>query len=167
MKRFSLLIILTLLIFTLASCDKNETVPPYNEDNYTDLHPEVSSAVSDNSADSVAVLTDGVTCEYNTFYEFTAETDSQYTFTIVKDSSKAVDNLEWYIYILDERFENGMRYLYESNNPDLTATYETPATATVGVGQYVYCFCSYNAYTETSDIEAGAHLEITAGGVDQ
>ncbi len=167
MKFFSLIIILVLLVAALASCDKSKPTSPYSEDNYNALYPQSSYENTESNVGSVTPLSDGQHCEYDTFYEFVANESSEYTFTIVEDSVNSVDKLKWYVYILDDQFKNGMRYLYESNNPDITVTPEEPAYASVKAGQYVYVFCSYNTYTATSGVEAGAHLEISVGGAVQ
>ncbi|GEM_PF-4679894 len=165
MKKLTLLILSVLLVLTLSACEDKIQPDPYTENNYADLYPNSSAYTDQNSSNSVALLSDGLQCDYNRFYEYFADTDSNYTFSVVKTSSKVVDGLKWHIYILDERFSYGLRYLYESNNPDLIVTTEQSASIAVKAGQYVYCFCSYNEYTATKDVEAGAYLLIKRGAV--
>ena len=166
MKQVLIIITALCLALSLAACSENGQTSTYREDNYTDLRPQIDVTASDTSSNAAPVLADGTRCEYNTFYEFVAEKDADYSFVIIKDSDSALENLKWYIYVLDERFENGMRYLYESDNPDYTVTAEMPAIASVKAGQYIYCFCSQNAYNVSSGAEIDAHLEITEGRVE-
>ncbi len=166
MKRFLIIITALCVIFTLVSCGQNSTTSTYREDSYTDLRPQIDETLSDTSSNAASVISDGIKCEYNTFYEFVADKNTDYSFVISEEGGSVPDNLKWYIYVLDERFENGMRYLYESNNPDYTVTLEMPAIATVKSGQYVYCFCSQNAYNASSDAEIDVYLEIKEGRVE-
>ncbi len=166
MKQVLIIITALCLALSLAACSENGQTSTYREDNYTDLRPQIDVTASNTSSNAVSALADGTRCEYNTFYEFVAEKDADYSFVLAKDSDGAPENLKWYIYVLDERFENGMRYLYESDNPDYTVTAEMPAIASVKAGQYVYCFCSQNAYNVSSGAEIDAHLEIAEGRVE-
>lgn len=166
MKQVLIIITALCLALSLAACSENGQTSTYREDNYTDLRPQIDVTASYTSSNVAPMLADGTKCEYNTFYEFVAEKDADYSFVLIKDSDSALENLKWYIYVLDERFENGKRYLYESDNPDYTVTAEMPAIASVKAGQYVYCFCSQNAYNVSSDAEIDAHLEIAEGRVE-
>ena len=161
MKKLALIIILLLMMSSVSSCDGKETVQPHSEDGYTNLYPQTSdSAGASLSAD---VLGNATQCEYDRFYEYSVDTDAEYTFSVHKTGTKTVDGLKWYIYVLDERFTNGLRYLYESGNPDLTVTADDPVSVQIKSGQYIYCFCSYNWYNAVSGIGAGAYLQIKKG----
>ncbi len=158
--------ILALMLAALfASCSDKTAPEPFVEDSYADLYPSASANVTSSDIGVSTVQQDGATCEYNRFYEFYADANADYTFSMIKESGKAVDNLKWYVYILDERYTGSLRYLYESGNPNLTVALDDPQTASVASGQYIYCFCSYNEYTAESGREAGAHLTVKRGGV--
>ncbi len=160
MKRLICIILTLITVFFMSACNKTGTAGTYSEKDYADLYPQESSA-GETSSTNEAQLLDGETeCEYNKFYEFKADGEYELTLSVEKNASKTVDGLKWYVYILDERFMGGMRYLYESNNPDITVTLDEPKTAKVNSGDYIYCFCSYNEYNATGDVEAGAYLLI-------
>ena len=160
MKQVLIIITALCLALSLAACSENGQTSTYREDNYTDLRPQIDVTASNTSSNAAPVLADGTKCEYNTFYEFVAEKDADYSFVIIKDSDSALENLKWYIYVLDERFENGKRYLYESDNPDCVINLGESVSLNLVENSYIYCFCSYNEYNATSDIEAGAYLLI-------
>lgn len=80
-------------------------------------------------------------------YEVTA--DGSYSFT-----HSGNDDVPWNIYILDEKFTDGTRYLYSNYVPDG----ETEFTADLKAGQYVYCICTVNEWN--SDAEADSQLTI-------
>ena len=79
------------------------------------------------------------------------EKDGSYTF---KHSGN--DDTPWNIYILDEEFTDGMRYLYSNYTPDGV----TEFTAYLKAGQYVYFICTENEWTssEFSDTQAEVYL---------
>ena len=86
------------------------------------------------------------------FVEFIAgaEQDSQLTFTAENSA-----DVEWSVYILDEAFEDGYRYIEQAFDPDLTGD----GTVDVHKGQYVYVHCSANEFT-TGVADEDAKLNI-------
>ena len=160
MKRLVITILLvSVSLFFTACSTKNETTP-HAEKTYSDLYPQSSFSVNSDDSANAELLGDLTECEYNKFYEFKVNETASYNFEIVKTSSKANDNLKWFVYVLDEPFDNGLRYLYESNNPDCTIALDEAVTLNLVEDDYIYCFCSYNEYNATSDTEAGAYLLI-------
>ncbi|MGN0691091.1 MAG: hypothetical protein ACI4K7_01945 [Oscillospiraceae bacterium] len=84
-------------------------------------------------------------------YCFNVEKDGSYTF---KHSGN--DDTPWNIYILDEEFTDGMRYLFSNYTPDGV----TEFTADLKAGQYVYFICTENEWTssEFSDTQAEVYF---------
>ncbi|MBP1575700.1 MAG: hypothetical protein J6J07_09405 [Oscillospiraceae bacterium] len=80
-----------------------------------------------------------------------AEEDSDITFTA--NNSK---NAEWSIYVFDEAFADGFRYISQAADPVLTGN----GTVSVKAGQFVYIYCSVNGFTSDSPDE-DARLDIT------
>lgn len=65
---------------------------------------------------------------------------------------------EWQVYILDEEFTDALRYLPQANAPDFTVPDKTTLNEegnyiTVNEGQWLYIYCSENAYTADNPIE--------------
>lgn len=61
----------------------------------------------------------------------------------------------WTYYVLEEEFEDALRYLPQANEE----TQPQEGTLTVEEGQWVYCQCSVNSFTE-SELDAGK-LQLT------
>ena len=80
-----------------------------------------------------------------------AEESGEITFEAV-DS----ENVEWSVYVFDEAFDDGFRYISQSAEPALTGD----GTVSVEEGQFVYIYCSVNEFTADSPDE-NAKLNIT------
>ena len=160
MKRYFIAVMMVVALLNFTACTHESETSPHTENTYSDLYPQ--SAFSENSDDTTDAewLSDLTECEYNKFYEFKVKETASYNFEIVKTSSKADEKLKWFIYVLDESFVNGLRYLYESNNPDCTIQMDEAVSLNLVENSYIYCFCSYNEYNATSDTAAGAYLLI-------
>lgn len=143
------------------------------------INEAVSEAVSENTSDETTAAEETVT---ETQTEASAEADTSeedtpadedaplavydnnmktYCFTVEKDGSYTFkhsgnDDTPWNIYILDEEFTDGMRYLYSNYTPDGV----TEFTADLKAGQYVYFICTENEWTssEFSDTQAEVYL---------
>lgn len=160
MKRCYIAVMMVAALLMLTACTTEGETAPHTEKTYSDLYPQ--NSVSEKSEDSIdtAWLGDLTECEYNKFYEFKINQTASYNFKIVKTSLKADEKLEWFIYVLEEPFVNGLRYLYGSNNPDCTIQMDEAVSLNLVENSYIYCFCSYNEYNATSDTSAGAYLLI-------
>ena len=160
MNRLYWLVLAVAFMLIFASCSSETEATPHTENAYSDLYPQsMYDDVSDDGNDPL-MLSYAIECDYNRFYEFKVDETASYKFEIIKTSSKANDNLKWFVYVLDEPFDNGLRYLYESNNPDCTIVLDEAVTLNLVEDDFIYCFCSYNEYNATSDIDAGAYLRI-------
>ena len=80
-----------------------------------------------------------------------AEATAEYTFTA--ENSEAV---EWQVYVLDEAFDDGFRYIAQFTDPVLVGD----GTVSVNAGQYVYLYCSANEFT-TGVVDENAKIVIT------
>ena len=80
-----------------------------------------------------------------------AEATAEYIFTA--ENSEAV---EWQVYVLDEAFDDGFRYIAQFTDPVLIGD----GTITVNAGQYVYLYCSANEFT-TGVVDENAKIVIT------
>ena len=79
---------------------------------------------------------------------FICDASTTYTF---KSSN---DNTGWKVFVLDEKFEDGARYLTQAHTPML----ETNGVLDIEEGQYIYIVCSES--TLTDDEPSDARLEI-------
>lgn len=78
-------------------------------------------------------------------YEFEVKEDGTYTFT-----DPVIDSdLYWDIYVLDEQFRDGVRFIKQAHEP----SGQTPLTVNLKAGQWVYCFCSRDAFTSAEKID--------------
>ena len=77
--------------------------------------------------------------------------DGEYIFT--SENSEAV---EWSIYILDEAFDDSLKYIKQVSEPVLRGD----GTIFIDKGKYVYVYCSANEFT-TGIVDEKAKLKIT------
>ena len=66
------------------------------------------------------------------------------------------EDVEWSVYVLDQAFEDGFRYISQAAEPVLTGD----GTVSVEAGQFVYIYCSVNEFTADAPDE-NAKLNIT------
>ena len=93
-------------------------------------------------------------CFYNAgFVEFIAgaEETAEYTF-----KSENSDTVQWSVYILDEAFDDGFRYIKQVTEPVLVGD----GIVSVAAGQYAYVYCSANEFTADTANET-ATLNVT------
>lgn len=170
--------ILAAIALTACGEQEPEVTPAANADTSV-INEAASEAVSENTSAATSAVEDNVTesqteaqpdadiSEENSqsdedaplavydnnmkTYCFNVEKDGSYTF---KHSGN--DDTPWNIYILDEEFTDGMRYLYSNYTPDGV----TEFTADLKAGQYVYFICTENEWTssEFSDTQAEVYL---------
>lgn len=75
-------------------------------------------------------------------YLFEVTEDGSYTF-----SHSGNDEVPWNVYVLDEEFTDGIRYLYSNYEPSGVTEY----TADLKSGQYVYLICTENEWTNSGE----------------
>ena len=93
-------------------------------------------------------------CFYDAgFVELIPGTEEAATYVFAGEDSEAV---EWWIYVLDESFEEGYRYIKQVAEPVLKGSGEVFVEA----GKFVYVYCSANEFT-TGVADENAKLNIT------
>lgn len=80
-----------------------------------------------------------------------AEAAGEYTFTA--ENSEAV---QWWVYVLEEAFEDGFRYIKQVAEPVLVGD----GKIDLEPGQFVYVYCSANEFT-TGVVDENAKLKVT------
>ena len=87
------------------------------------------------------------------FVELIAGTKESAEYTFTSENSDAV---EWRVYILDQVFDEGFRYISQVAKPALVGD----GTIFIDEGLYVYVYCSANEFT-TGIVDENARLNIT------
>ena len=85
------------------------------------------------------------------FTELYVDYDGTFTFT-AKDS----ENVEWSVYVLDEKFEDNARFIPQAFEAALVGD----GTLEIKAGQYLYVCCSVSSFTADEVIE-GPTYEIS------
>ena len=80
--------------------------------------------------------------DYLDTQEFDVKVSGTYQFSCDPSDGKTT----WDIYVLDEKFEDALRYLSTAYSPVVVATKEG-VTYNLNAGQYVYCVCSQTSLT--------------------
>ena len=88
---------------------------------------------------------------YVEFFKDGVAESKELTFT-AEDS----ENVEWSVYVFDEAFDDGFRYISQAAEPVLVGD----GTVSVEAGQFVYIYCSVNEFTADAPDE-NAKLNIT------
>lgn len=118
-----------------------------NSDDNTDKKDEPNQTSTpnnkkDNTQDSNATIFK----DYMDTQEYKVKASGTYEFTCNPSDNTAY----WDIYVLNEPFDDALRYLTSAHNPTLKVT-KKPTTYKLKKGQYVYCSCSQNALTFEGD----------------
>ena len=87
------------------------------------------------------------------YIEFIAGGEEAVELTFTAENSEAV---EWSVYVFDEAFADGFRYISQAAEPVLVGD----GTVSVKAGQFVYVYCSVNEFTADSPDE-NAKLNVT------
>ena len=83
--------------------------------------------------------------------EFVAEEAGSYRFV----AAQSDEDVSWEIYVLDEEFEDALRYLPQSKDPAATLEGDGEAELDLKSDQFVYCFCSQSRLTLDEPTAAG------------
>jgi hypothetical protein len=150
MRKFIVFVLGFLMIMTLVACgakeEKTSGVTGVSEDG-------VSGATEKNKEKSFAVL-EAKDCFYGAgFVELIAGAEESAEYTFAAENSETV---EWSVYVLDQAFEDGLRYIKQAAEPVLVGD----GTINIEKGQYVYVYCSANEFTADAADEH-AKLNIT------
>jgi hypothetical protein len=87
------------------------------------------------------------------YIEFIAGVEEAVELIFTAENSEAV---EWSVYVFDEAFDDGFRYISQAADPVLVGD----GTVSVEAGQFVYIYCSVNEFTADAPDE-NAKLNIT------
>lgn len=142
MKRFAVILLAFTMIMVLSACSKTEEIT-------TTFIPEETTA-----AEVPFTVIEAKDCYNNAGYvEFIsgAERPAEYTFT-----AENSDTVKWRVYIFDEAFDEGFRYISQAAEPVL----DGDGKVSVDEGQFVYVYCSANEFTEDAPDEH-AKLKVT------
>lgn len=135
----------TLSSYAKTALASDQTTSNDNSDAETDENGETKAAEetdSDSESDGEVVAT----CEDNTqTYEYEIKEDGTYEFTDPVSDAETY----WDIYVLDEQWEDGTRYIKQAND----SKGQTPVTLDLKKGQWVYCFCSKDGFTSGEKID--------------
>ena len=135
MKRFAVILLAFTMIMVLSACSKTEEIT-------TTFIPEETTA-----AEVPFTIIEAKDCYNNAGYvEFIsgAERPAEYTFT-----AENSDTVKWRVYIFDEAFDEGFRYISQAAEPVL----DGDGKVSVDEGQFVYVYCSVNEFTEDAPDE--------------
>ena len=121
------------------------TVAPTKEVEAT-KKPVVTKAPSNNASSNANSANSVVFNDFLNTQEYVVKTTGTYTFSCKPSDGKTT----WDIYVLDEKFEDALRYLTNAYEPVLTATSKA-TTYKLTKGQYVYCVCSQNSFSFEGD----------------
>lgn len=135
MKRFAVILLAFAMIMSLTACSEKEEIT-------TTSIPEETTA-----AEAPFTVIEAKDCYNNAGYvEFIsgAESPAEYTFT-----AENSDTVKWRVYIFDEAFAEGFRYISQAAEPVL----DGDGKVSVDEGQFVYVYCSVNEFTEDAPDE--------------
>ena len=117
--------------------------------------PEVTGTPDEEfDSDSLCARFDGSSMD---FYLFNPEEDGHYSFEHSGESGA-----DWMIFVLDEKFTDGLRYLFSNYKP----TAMSNAELDLKKGSYVYCLCSVNEWNSAEPPDAFLSIYKTEGGSD-
>lgn len=178
MKKFiSVMICISMLVFC-SSCGQissestddaassaAESIVSSSSSN-TESGSSSTSAVSNLNPTKDAVVIESQDC-FDTAYLFRPTESGTYHFCaqtadsfVGDDVEYASNTISWTIYVLDEEFEDGWRFLSQAYHPaaaSLSSSTDLPLTA----GQYVYCVCDLNGFTSSPAADGAGALSIT------
>ena len=114
-----------------------------------------STSCGSNEENSITTtIIEAKACYENAGYvEFVADAEKTAEYTFTAENSESA---EWMVYVLDQSFDEGYRYIAQFTDPVLTGD----GTITVNAGQFVYIYCSVNEFTYESADE-NAKLNVT------
>ena len=138
MKRFAVILLAFAMIMSLTACSEKEEIT-------TTSIPEETTETT--AAETPFTVIEAKDCYNNAGYvEFIsgAERPAEYTFT-----AENSDTVKWRVYIFDEAFDEGFRYISQVAEPFLNGD----GKVSVDEGQFVYVYCSVNEFTEDAPDE--------------
>lgn len=142
MKKIILVIAVMGMIFSLSACSERYS---------SDVKETEQTTISETLQKEPEIIKiTAEECFGSMYYEFITEKSGTYSFS-AKFSSE-----EWVVYIFDEEFKDGWRYISQASAPVLKGDDEIE----IAEGKYVYIYCPINAFTSEYPDEK-AYLEIS------
>ena len=142
MKKIILFIAVMGMVFSLSACSGRYSL---------DVKETEQTTISETSQkDPEIIKITAEECFGSMYYELITEKSGTYSFS-AKSSSE-----EWEVYIFDEEFKDGWRYISQASTPVLKGDGEIE----IAEGKYVYIYCPINAFTSEYPDEK-AYLEIS------
>ena len=157
MKKIIRFLLVLAMVSALAACGAKEEEPVET------IREEATIATveEEETIETVAVVEEKVVaileaknCFYDAgFVELVAgaEVSADYTFT-----AENSETVEWWVYVLEESFDEGFRYIKQVAEPVLVGDGEV----SVDEGMYVYVYCTANEFT-TDVADEQVALKIT------
>lgn len=156
-KMTAMLLLLALCMGMLPGCQKQQTPAPspaasVSEPEEQEDTSAEASAQSETEADAAVITVDAADHFADGFYCFQMEQDGTLSAEVYSeyDSTELGEEAGWEFYVLDEEFDDALRYL-----PQAFDSVETEdGVFQASEGQWVYCHCNVNAFS-ASEIEPG------------
>ena len=146
MKKSFIIMLALVMIAALVACGAKEnepTDPTVTQEEQTSeaTTEEATDAVAEEDEPGIFTTVEAKDCFNNAgFVELIDGATDAAEFIFASEESDAV---EWSVYVFDEAFEDGFRYIKQAADPVLVGD----GTVSVEVGQYVYVYCSVNEFT--------------------
>ena len=142
MKKGLIILLALVMIAALVACGAKENEPTDPTVTQEEQTSEVTTeAVAEEDEPSIFTTVEAKDCFDNAgFVELIDGATDAAEFIFASEDSDAV---EWSVYVFDEAFEDGFRYIKQAAEPVLVGD----GTVSVEVGQYVYVYCSVNEFT--------------------
>ena len=142
MKKSFIILLALVMIAALVACGAKENEPTDPTVTQEEQTSEVTTeAVAEEDEPSIFTTIEAKDCFNNAgFVELIDGATDAAEFIFASEESDAV---EWSVYVFDEAFEDGFRYIKQAAEPVLVGD----GTVSVEVGQYVYVYCSVNEFT--------------------
>ena len=148
MKKSLIILLAIVMIAALVACGAKENEPTDPTVTQEEQTSEVTteevteeSTVAEEDEPSIFTTVEAKDCFNNAgFIELIDGATDAAEFIFASEESDAV---EWSVYVFDEAFEDGFRYIKQAAEPVLVGD----GTVSVEVGQYVYVYCSVNEFT--------------------
>ena len=157
MKKIIRFLLVFAMVAALAACGAKEEEPVET----IKEEATIATVKEEETIETVAVVEEKVVaileaknCFYDAgFVELVAGAEESADYTFTAENSETV---EWWVYVLEESFDEGFRYIKQVAEPVLVGDGEV----SVDEGMYVYVYCTANEFT-TDVADEQAALKIT------
>ena len=155
MRNTLIILLAFVMIASLTACGAKENNPPENTNpsESTQAYEEKTSETTLTEEEIFTTIEAKECFDDAGFIELIDGATDPAVFTFTSEDS---DNVEWSVYIFDEAFEDGFRFIKQAAEPVLVGD----GTISFDKGQYVYVYCSVNEFTADAADE-NARLNVT------